>query len=539
MTTLRIVLAQLNLTVGDIEGNLAKMIGAAKTARDSLKADIIVFPELSITGYPPEDLLFRKAFIDAAHDALIEFVEQVKNIYCVVGHPRLTPEGLCNACSLIYNGEILGEYAKQHLPNYGVFDEYRYFVPGHLPCVVPIKDISVGIMICEDLWHETPVRQAAEQGAKIILSPNASPFEIHKHDLRCATFSKRAADVHLPIVYVNCIGGQDELVFDGGSMLMDQDGNICQHAGFFNEELLPTEIEFTDNTVNIKQVKVDLPTEEQRIYQALVLGVRDYMKKNGFQGALIGASGGIDSSLTLAIAVDALGKENVGAVLLPSRFTSEMSNEDAITLAKNLGINYDIISIEPPYKSFIESLSPLFSGTKPDLTEENLQSRCRGMILMALSNKFGHLILTTGNRSELAVGYATLYGDMAGGFAVLKDVPKTLVYRLARYRNQLNPVIPERVFERPPTAELADNQKDEDSLPPYSILDQIIELYIDKEYPIKKIVEKGFELEIVNKVVRLINKNEYKRRQSPVGVRINHKAFGRDRRYPMTSRFNE
>ena len=537
--TLRIVLAQLNLTVGDIQGNLTKLIGAAKSARDVMKADLIVFPELSITGYPPEDLLFRKAFIDAAHDALRELIDEVEDIYCVVGHPHLTPEGLHNACSLIYNGQILGEYAKQYLPNYGVFDEVRYFTPGHSPCVVPVHGIPVGIMICEDLWHRSPIQQAAEKGARLIVSPNASPFEIHKHNLRYDTFSRRAKEVSLPIVYVNCVGGQDDLVFDGGSMVMSQDGTICQHAGFFNEKLLPVEVDITKGKAEIQSTPLSLPSEEERIYQALVLGARDYVEKNHFPGALVGVSGGIDSALTLAIAVDALGSEKVGAVLLPSRYTSEMSMEDALQLVSHLSVSYETISIEPAYNSFIDSLTTHFIGKNPEITEQNIQARCRGVIMMAISNKTGRLVLTTGNRSEMAVGYATLYGDMAGGFAVLKDVPKTLVYRLAEYRNKIKTVIPQRIIDRAPTAELAPNQKDEDSLPPYSVLDKLIELYIDKELPIKDIVAKGFDEDLVIKVVGLINRSEYKRRQAAVGVRIDHKAFGRDRRYPITSGFSE
>lgn len=536
---LRIVLAQLNLCVGDIYGNLDKLINAAKLARDELAADIIVFPELSITGYPPEDLLFRKAFIDQATEALYEFKNQVQNIYCVIGHPHATSQGLFNSCSLVYNNTILGRYAKQHLPNYGVFDEYRYFIPGNSACVIPINGIPVGIVICEDLWHPAPIQQAATQGARLILSPNASPFEMDKHEQRVQVFSKRAKAANLPIIFVNQVGGQDELVFDGGSMVIDQEGNVVQHVGFFNVNLLPINIEVSTVQGKIESLPITLPTQEERTYQALVLGVQDYIHKNHFTGVLVGVSGGIDSALTLSVAVDALGKENVHAILMPSRYTSKMSMEDALILVKNVGVAHDIISIEPSFSCFLENLAPIFKGKKIDITEENIQARCRGLIIMAISNKFGKIVLSSSNRSEMAVGYTTLYGDMVGGFAVLKDIPKTLVYRLAHYRNQLNAVIPQRILDRPPTAELAPDQKDEDTLPPYSVLDKILDLYLNQELSIEQIIAQGNEHDIVTKVVSLVHKSEYKRRQSPIGVRINHKAFGRDRRYPMTSGFGK
>lgn len=534
-----VTMAQLNLYVGDIAGNLTKLIDAATTARDKLHADVIVFPELSITGYPPEDLLFRKSFIEDAMHAMESFQQSVRDIYCVIGHPYLTSQGLYNACSVIYNQTLLGHYAKQHLPNYGVFDEYRYFIPGRTPCVIPIKGIPVGIVICEDLWHNGPIQQAAAHGARLILSPNASPFEINKDTERQRILSIRAKADHIPIVYVNCVGGQDELVFDGGSMIINTDGTVCQHAGFFAEKLFPADIEVTNLTTKIHCQSYAEPSEEEIIYQSLVLGVRDYIHKNHFPGALIGLSGGIDSALTLAIAVDALGSDRVKAILMPSRYTAAMSTEDALTLASNLQVAHETISIEPVFNSFLSTLTPSFNGKKADVTEENLQSRCRGVILMALSNKTGSLVLTTGNRSELAVGYATIYGDMAGGFAVLKDIPKTLVYRLAHYRNQISPVIPSRIIERAPSAELAPNQKDQDSLPPYNVLDQILELYINQEKSTDEIIQQGFDAATVKKIVSLINRNEYKRRQAPVGVRINHKAFSRDRRYPITTGYKK
>lgn len=530
-------MAQLNLLVGDIPGNLKKQIDAANYARDVLSADIIVFPELSITGYPPEDLLLRKSFLDEANNALNLFKSEVKNIHCVITHPYATSQGLFNSCSVIYNNIILGRYSKQFLPNYGVFDEQRYFVSGNSPGVIPINGIPVGVVICEDLWMPGPVQQAANQGARLILSPNASPFEIDKHEQRHLTLSKRAKNSNIPIVYVNYVGGQDEIIFDGGSMVVDQSGKICQHAGFFEEKLLAVDIEFSSAETNIQSTPISLPTAEERIYNALVLGLRDYINKNHFPGILIGVSGGIDSALTLALAVDALGKERVTAILLPSRYTSDMSMEDGLAFVKNFGVKHEIISIEPSFNSFLESLAPVFAGKKPDITEENLQSRARGVIMMAISNKTGNLVLTTGNRSEMAVGYATLYGDMAGGLAVLKDVPKTLVYQLSNYRNQISQVIPQRIIDRPPTAELAPGQKDEDSLPPYSTLDKILELYLNQEMGVEEIVTQGYDREVVAKVIKMIRLSEYKRRQAPIGLRLNHKAFGRDRRYPVTNGF--
>lgn len=533
---IRIAMAQLNLLVGDISGNLQKHIHAAITARDELAADIIVFPELSLTGYPAEDLLLRKAFVDEANAALNKLNSEVKNIYCLVGHPHSDHQHLFNACSLLYNGKILAQYAKQRLPNYSVFDECRYFTPGQQSCVLPIQGLPVGIVICEDLWKLGPTRDAATHGAHIILSPNASPFERDKHEQRVSVLAKRARHDHLPIIYVNHVSGQDELVFDGGSMAIDAEGNVAKFAGFFNEALVPVDIEI-NAAPKIESTEVIIPSQEERIYQALVLSVRDYVEKNHFPGVLVGASGGIDSALTLAIAVDAIGKDRVHAILMPSRYTADISLLDAKELADNLQISSEVISIEPIYHSILESLATSFANKKSDITEENIQARCRAVILMALSNKFGNLVLTTGNRSEMAVGYCTLYGDMAGGFAVLKDVPKTLVYQLAVYRNKISPVIPERTIHRPPTAELAPDQKDEDTLPPYSILDQILDSYLNHSKSIDEITAQGFDRAMVSKIVNMIRRNEYKRRQSAVGPRINHKSFGKDWRYPITNGF--
>jgi NAD+ synthase (glutamine-hydrolysing) len=530
---LRIVMAQLNLLQGSVEENLEKHIQSACIARDELKAHVIVFPELSLTGYPVDDLLLRPSYLDSVDRALQTFIDSVTDIHCIVGHPLRRDNKLFNACSVIYNGNILLTYTKHALPNYAVFDEHRYFSPGDSDHVVMIHDIPVGIVICEDLWVSGPVERAAKQGAKIILSPNASPFDVHKHELRLQTLQKRALSSNIPIIYTNEIGSQDEIIFDGGSMAIDADGTLCQHAGFFQENLLAVDASFSSHHTSLSQHGYQLLTDEQRIYQCLVFGIQNYVHKNKFNGALIGLSGGIDSALTLALAVDALGKENVKAVLMPSRFTAPMSMEDGISLAKNLDISYDIISIEPAFETILKSLEPVLQPKQPDITEENIQARCRGIMLMAISNHTKKIVLTTGNRSEMAVGYCTLYGDMAGGLAVLKDIPKMMVYRLSNYRNTLSNVIPQRIIDRAPSAELAFDQKDENSLPPYPVLDRILELYLNDERSINDIINEGFDDAVVNKVVKLINQNEYKRRQSPVGIRINKKSFGRDRRYPV------
>jgi len=537
-TTLKIILAQLNFTVGDITGNLQKHIDVAIKARDELHADVIVFPELSLTGYPPEDLLLRKDFLEKTQAALHEFTQAVKDIYCVVGHPLIAAKGIQNACSVLFNGNIIGQYKKQHLPNYGVFDESRYFIPDNTPCVVSMKGIPTGIVICEDLWYSKPIQKARDLGAKLILSPNASPFEIDKHELRVATLSERIQENHLPILYTNLIGGQDELIFDGGSMAMQEPHQISQLAPFFEEALLSITANATPSAVTLTTSTLSsFPSRLERIYQSLVLSVRDYINKNHFPGVYVGVSGGIDSALTMAIAVDALGKEHVHPIALPSRYTSEISMQDATELVHLLDVKLETISIEPLYEASLQSLAPLFKNKKIDITEENLQARCRGMILMALSNKFGNLVLTTGNRSELAVGYCTLYGDMAGGFDVLKDLPKMLVYALAKYRNTLGKVIPERTLTRPPTAELAHNQKDEDSLPPYPILDEILYAYLNEGKNPEEISAAGFPIDTVKKIISLISKSEYKRRQAPIGPRINNKSFGKDWRYPITNGF--
>ena len=536
MPKLRIAMAQLNLLVGDISGNLSKHIDAANRARDELNADIIVFPELSLTGYAAEDLFSRKAFLHAAQAALQELTQQVRGIYCLVGHPALTKGKLYNACSLIFDGKILCTYHKQRLPNYGVFDEYRYFTPGHNTAVIAIKGVKTGILICEDLWRVHPAKMAKAAGAELLLVPNASPFEADKHEQRVNLLANRARSNQLSIVYVNHISGQDDLIFDGGSLTMNPQGELCAFAGFFNETLHLVEI---DTRKAATKILPAIPTAVARIYDALVLSVRDYVQKNGFKSILVGSSGGIDSALTLTIATDALGEDKVHAIMMPSRYSADISMEDAKELAKRLKIKAEIISIEACFKTFLETLAPLFQDKAPDLTEQNIQARCRGMLLMALSNKWGHLVLTTGNRSEMAVGYCTLYGDMAGGFAVLKDIPKTLVYALAHHRNQHGAVIPDRILTRAPTAELAPNQTDQDSLPPYEILDQILFWYLNEGCSAKEIISKGLDEKTVHEVIRLVRLNEYKRKQAATGPHINHTSFTRDWRYPVTNGFKE
>jgi len=531
---LRIALAQLNLTVGSIDNNLTKHIENYNIAKDK-SADLIVFPELSLTGYPPEDLLLQQSFLDASEKALQELTQKVTTTYCIVGHPLKTKDGLFNACSILHNGKIIATYKKQMLPNFGVFDEKRYFKKGDAPCIFEINNTKIGIIICQDLWHQGPMKNTVAKGADIIVSLNASPFEINKHEQRVEVLKTRINDTKTPVVYVNTIGGQDDLVFDGGSMVMDNNGKIIQLCDFFKESLTFTD--FTNHKPNTDNKSLDVTEPDGRIYQALCLGLKDYLKKNNIKGVIVGLSGGIDSALTLTIAKDALGAENVHAVLMPSQFTSDISNDDATQLAKNLNVKYDTIPIQPAFETFKNSLNETLKGEKVDVTEQNIQSRCRCIILMAISNHTGNIVLTTGNRSELAVGYATLYGDMAGGFSVLKDVSKTLVYKLAKYRNTIDSAIPERIITRAPTAELAPDQKDEDSLPPYPILDKILYHYLNEKLSAKEIIAKGFDSATVEKVIKLVKNSEFKRRQAPIGVRIDQIAFGRDRRYPITSGF--
>jgi NAD+ synthase (glutamine-hydrolysing) len=529
---LNVALAQVNLFVGDIQANVEKIIRTAYYAKDQLNADVVVFPELSVTAYPPEDLLLRGDFIAAANQAVKEIAGQVSAIDVVVGFPEAEDGKIYNSAAVLRNGSIAAVYRKNVLPNYGVFDEQRYFTPGIETCVFKLKGIYIGISICEDIWTPGVVENARKAGAEILLNLNASPFHAGKIHEREDVLKQRVQTTSMPIVYVNQVGGQDELVFDGASFVMNKLGNIVFRAKEFTEQVSVISFNGVEPELNTIDSHYNVISSE---YNALVLGIKDYVNKNGFKGALLGLSGGIDSALVLALAVDALGGDQVQAVLMPSRYTQDMSIEDAILEAKALGVHYHIIPIEPAVEAFNQMLKNIFAGTKKDATEENIQARSRGVILMALSNKQGKLLLTTGNKSEMSVGYATLYGDMAGGFAPIKDVPKLLVYKLAQYRNTLAEVIPERVITRPPSAELAPDQKDADSLPAYDVLDPILERYVERDQSAQEIIAAGYKLEDVQRAIELVDRNEYKRRQSPPGIRITPKAFGRDRRYPITS----
>ena len=538
--SLRLVIAQLNLLVGDVAANTERVIAAARMARDTLKAQAIVFPELALSSYPPEDLLLRPALKVQVEESLRRVEQETRGIDVILGHPQYENGRLFNAASLVRDGRVHATYRKQLLPNYGVFDEHRYFVPGHDACVVEIGGIPVGLSICEDMWQPEPMRQAVDAGARLLLSLNASPYHREKGRERESIALARARESGVPLVYVNLVGGQDELVFDGASFVTDAQGTVTQRCPAFEEGLYPVEIEFKNKQAVPKpQPLLPATSQEEEIYRALVLGVRDYVRKNNFPGVAIGLSGGIDSALTLCIAVDALGAEQVEALMMPSQFTSAMSLEDAAAQAKALGVSYRNISIEPIFEAFMAQLKNEFQGRPRDVTEENIQARIRGTLLMAVSNKSGKMVLTTGNKSEMAVGYATLYGDMAGGYAAIKDVFKTMVYRLAEYRNGIQAVIPRRVIERAPTAELAPDQKDSDSLPPYDVLDPILERYVEMDQPPEAIIAAGFDAGTVRRVVAMVDRNEYKRRQAAPGVRVTRRAFGRDRRYPITSGYKE
>lgn len=534
--SLRIALAQLNLFVGDVAGNTQCVIDAANRARDALQADLVMFPELSLCGYPPEDLLFHKGLQRQVTAALERVQGEVRGISMMVGYPEYADGAIYNAAALVRDGEIVANYRKQELPNYRVFDEKRYFKHGRDTCVVELNGIRVALLICEDVWEPNPARAAKAQGAQLLLVINGSPYSLHYQDRRENIVRERVKDTGLPVVYVNLLGGQDELVFDGGSFVMDASGAIVQRAPAFKEALFVADIDLIDGKAVPRRGEIAPPlSEEASVYSALVLGVRDYVGKHRFPGVVLGLSGGVDSALTLAIAVDALGADRVRAVMMPSRYTSQMSLDDAATQTRTLGVDYDVIPIEGMFEAALSALKDAFAGRAPDSTEENIQARCRGLLLMAISNKTGRMVLTTGNKSEMAVGYATLYGDMAGGFAPIKDCSKLLVYRLAHYRNSISPVIPERVIDRPPSAELRHDQKDSDSLPPYEVLDPILELFIEDDLSVDEIAARGFDRAIVGRVLDLVKRNEYKRRQAPPGVRISDRAFGRDWRYPITS----
>ena len=539
MDNIRLVLAQLNFMVGDIEGNAAIIINACKKAKQHFNADIILFPELALVGYPPEDLLLRPDLYQRCDRALELIQKQADDLIVVLGIPMHSTKGIYNSAIVIQQQNIIAEYHKQALPNYSVFDEKRYFVSGSDSCVIDVAGIPMGITICEDIWEKEPVEKAVAAGASMILNINASPYHIGKDKERHEVVKEHVKNHGIPVAYLNLVGGQDELVFDGESFVMNKNGDCVFQAPAFVDDLYLVEIDKKESEIEIaKQSCAPALSEEESIYGALVLGVRDYVHKNGFDGAIVGLSGGIDSALTLAIAADAIGPAELEAVLMPSRYTADMSVEDAVAECELLNVPYHNISIEPAFNSFLDMLKDAFEGRPVDTTEENIQARCRGLVLMAISNKKRKMVLTTGNKSEMAVGYATLYGDMAGAFDVLKDVAKTMVYKLAIWRNQRGQVIPQRVIERPPSAELAPDQKDEDSLPDYDTLDAILSRYIEKDQSQAEIVAAGFDEQIVSRVIMMVDTAEYKRRQAPPGVRITHRAFGRDRRYPITSGYH-
>ena len=536
-----VVMAQINPVVGDISGNVQKIIDAANQAKLRHKADIVVFPEMTITGYPPEDLLLREGMYPQINQALSTLCEEVKDVVVVLGYPMMDDLGeRFNMAAWIEDGLIQASYIKQNLPNYSVFDEQRYFSAGNRPCVVEFNGIKFGVLICEDIWKISPATQAVSAGADVLLNLNASPFSLEKHQDRLNVVARRVDEIKRPVIYVNQVGGQDELVFDGGSFAMNADGDVMVQSPEFETALTPVKILCQAGSVAIVPgEQAPLYQDEARVYKALIQGVRDYVTKNGFPGVLLGLSGGIDSALTLAVAVDALGADNVEAVMMPYLYTAEISLQDAAQQAKTLGIKYSVKPIEPMYQAFEAALADDFAGLAVDITEENLQARIRGTLLMALSNKTGKMVLATSNKSEVAVGYSTLYGDMVGGFSPLKDVPKTLVYQLANYRNTLSYCIPERVITRPPSAELRPDQVDQDSLPDYDELDAIIKAYVKYDRTPEQIAAEGYDLHEVRRVVRMIDRSEFKRRQASPGIKITHRAFGRDRRYPITSRYSE
>jgi len=540
MKTIRIALAQINPTVGGIEGNVLKICDYIQRAKEK-QSSLVIFPELSITGYPPEDLLLKRHFIDDNLEALSRVIENTKDIAAVVGFVDRKDSILYNAAAIIQNCKMIGVYHKVFLPNYGVFDEYRYFTAGTETPVYRIEDINIGVNICEDIWHpEGPAKYQALAGAEIILNINASPYHMGKAHLREKMISERASDNKVVIAYLNTVGGQDELVFDGGSFIADKTGEIIVRGKQFEEEMIISEIALDGYNPPIPPLtKGGEGGFEEEVYKALVLGTRDYVIKNDFKQAVIGLSGGLDSSLVAAIAVDAIDKENVSGIFMPSPYTSKESREDAYELARSLGIKIIEAPISNIFEVYRESLKMEFKGLPDDKTEENLQARIRGNILMAFSNKFGWLVLTTGNKSEMSVGYATLYGDMAGGFAVIKDVPKTLAYELCKWKNseEGRAVIPERVLWKEPSAELRPDQKDTDSLPPYPVLDPILKAYVEDDKSFEDILPSGCDIECTRKVIEMIDRSEYKRRQSPPGIKITPRAFGKDRRFPITNKY--
>ena len=530
---MKIAIAQINYTVGDIEANANLIVAAAQRARED-GASLMLTSELALCGYPPEDLLLRDDFYATCQQALLTLAAATAGMTLVVGHPHQEQGKRYNAASVLRDGAVFKTYWKQKLPNYSVFDEERYFEFGQEPCVFDHEGLLLGINICEDVWESLPAQSAKAAGAQCLLVLNASPYHLNKQQTRYEVIRERVRQTGLPVVYANQVGGQDELVFDGASFVMDARGALMLELPAFESAMGC--VKWIEGVPQQGALLAPL-SQEASVYQALTLGVRDYVNKNGFPGILLGLSGGIDSALTLAIAVDALGPQRVKAVMMPSQYTASMSREDAKAEAEALKVRYVEMAIKPLFDAFQSTLAQEFAGLKEDATEENLQSRIRGVLLMAMSNKTGAIVLTTGNKSEMGTGYATLYGDMAGGFAVLKDINKLLVYRLSNYRNSLSPVIPQRVIDRPPSAELRPDQKDQDSLPPYDELDAIMAAYVENNQSPSQIIEQGHARADVERVVKLLHISEYKRRQSPVGIRVTHRAFGKDWRYPITNRF--
>lgn len=535
---LRCVMAQLNMIVGDVEGNTSRIIHAANQARDESRADVVMLPELAVSGYPPEDLLFHSGMRTQVARSIARLQSEVRGITLIAGYPEYEGKLIFNSAIVIRDGAVLANHRKASLPNYRVFDEKRYFTPGTLPTVVDLNGVKAAILVCEDVWASEPAARAREAGARVLLVINASPYEVNKQTQRERDVGRvRVNETGIPLVFVNLIGGQDELVFDGNSFVMDAQGAITTRAPAFITGMYEVDLA-VDAAGAVRPLPgaiVPLQGQEESVYGALVQGTRDYVDKHRFPGVVLGLSGGVDSALTLSIAVDALGADRVHSVAMPSRYTSQMSRDDAALQARLLNVKHSEISIEGMFEATLEALRDEFAGRPADTAEENIQSRCRGVLLMGISNKTGRMLLTTGNKSEMAVGYATLYGDMVGGFAPIKDCSKLLVYRLCAWRNAQSPVIPARVIERPPSAELRPDQKDTDSLPPYEVLDPILEAFIEEDLSVDQIAARGFDRKTVGRILDLVKRNEYKRRQAPPGVRVSGRAFGRDWRYPITS----